>query len=192
MKHLQQEQQQWQEERDRLKAEFARRERVLAERHQVLEKMRTELRQLHRETLEMRLAASELAAELRAGTSSPIALDELIPKLRRKIAEHFQEDRDALAAQRENIVGLLQKLQAQRHDADRARKSVHQWFVRRQRQIEEDSARLIARQYELDREAAQDQLRAREWEQERLDLQERVRQLGKQVAGTSPLVVEEA
>ncbi len=181
LNNLRHEQQQWQEERKRTRLEFVRREKALNERQQALERLRCELRQLHQETLEMRLAAEELAAELRCDAST-LRLNELIPRIRQKIADHFQEDRDALSAQREGVVDLLQRLQTQRQDADRARKSVQQWFVRRQRQIEEDSARLIARQYELDSEAAQSEKRAQGWEQERLDLQQNARRLAKQVA----------
>ena len=77
----------------------ARRSEQLDRSRAALEQFRGELGQLHRETLEIRLATEELWVQL-SGVAPPAALIQSLGGIRNKLAEHYRSAQSELRRER--------------------------------------------------------------------------------------------
>ena len=80
----------------------ARRSEQLDRSRAALEQLRGELGQLHRETLEIRLATEELWVQL-SGVAPPAALIQSLGGIRNKLADHYRSAQSELRARKEEI-----------------------------------------------------------------------------------------
>jgi hypothetical protein len=110
-----------------------------------LRQVRGELQQLHRETLEIRLATEELWIEL-AGTAPPAVLTHSLGRVRSRLADDYDLARSELTEQQKELEGVRKELAAQCEAFIGRKKQFEQWASTRQQQIELQARRLVARE----------------------------------------------
>ncbi len=161
--------------RDKLTA----RQATLDQRRASLEQMKQQVFELHRETIELRMVAEQLWQH--AARGKPVAeLTQSLGTLRAKLVDEFRVSHDELTHKEQHLRELASKLNGRQHQLKQQRDELNQWLERQNAGIEEQAARLVARELELD--AQQRAIREREaaWRAERLELQAHLRQLTKQ------------
>ena len=152
------------------------REAEIDAREAALHQLQEELRGSQREMLEMRLATEEIWAQL-SGALAPASLTRSISQVRAKLADHYRQTIDELA-QRSEQFELVRRDLAQQLDAlEQQREELQAWAERRQADIEEQAARLVAREQELDRQQQHYEQMESRWHMERADYQAEIRQL---------------
>lgn len=156
--------------------DFDHRNSLLEQRHDAIQQMHQEVMQRHRESLEMRLAIEELWADL-AGRNAPAALAQSLAQIRTKISDHFSIQSDYLDGQREEIQKQIELLQAKTTDLREQQQTVQQWTERQNKEVELQAARLVAREQELDCQTKKIGRREAEWEDQRRELQNEIRDI---------------
>jgi thymidylate synthase ThyX len=147
--------------------------------------MKQQVFELHRETIEMRMVAEQLWQH--TAKAKPMAeLTQSLGTLRAKLADGFRVSHDELTVKEQHLRDLASKLRDRQRQLKQQRAELNQWLERRTAGIEEQAARLVAREVELD--GQQDEIREREaaWRAERRELQARVRQFTRQLHPQSP------
>jgi chromosome segregation ATPase len=164
-------------------AEVEERRRALARRSEhvdqcrrALEPLRRELGQMHRETLELRLATEELWAQL-SGAAPPAALTRSLGQVRAKLAEEYRRSGADLARQRKELEEIRGQLTGQHESVVRQRRDLDAWAASQREEIERQAQRLVAREQQLEREHAQVEEQARQWKSRELGYQQEIRQL---------------
>lgn len=151
-------------------------ETQLQQRRTALEQLQSELQAGQREVLEMRLATEETWAQL-AGALTPATLTRSIAQVRAKLADHYQHTLQEIADRRRDLSDIATQLANEHSRIDEQRAKIELWAGRREEDIEQRAARLIAREQELDRQQRHyEQLEIR-WAAERNAFRERIRQL---------------
>ena len=145
-----------------------------------LEQVRAEVTALHRQSLEMRLVAEQLWAQI-SSRMSPADVAHAIAQLRLKLAEHYRLEELALDAKKQELIELSDRIARQHHELTVLQRGLKDWSAARQEEIEEQAARLVGREQEL--EAQQDDFRqARtQWLGERLSYEQQLRELRAQL-----------
>jgi chromosome segregation ATPase len=145
-----------------------------------LEQFRTELKRLHRETLEIRLATEELWAQL-SDAAPPAALTRSLGRIRTQLADEYRlanaellEQKKELASIRDQLVEQYEKLRHERRQFDCA-------AAARRQEADEQAARLIAREHELEDAESRFTAESQRWEIERREYQQEIRRLRLQV-----------
>ncbi|MBN1910549.1 MAG: hypothetical protein JW818_12465, partial [Pirellulales bacterium] len=138
--------------------------------------LREELAAMHRSTLEIRLATEELWAQL-AGAAPPAALTRSLGQIREKLAEDYRLANRDLARQRKELVDLRQELSAQYDAVGKQKERLAGWIATREQDIQDQAARLVAREQELDRQETTMRDHATQWQSERLGYQREIRRL---------------
>jgi len=123
---------------------------------------------LHREALEMRLAAEELASRLASKTSGP-DISSALAELRARLADEYRQAEMDLTRQREELQMLRAELHQHCQRVQRQRAAWEEWAVRRQEQLDRLAAELVHRQEELDRREAEHQAARLRAQAERLE-----------------------
>lgn len=126
----------------------------------VLENLRSEVSNVHREALEIRLATEELWARL-AGAAPPAALTRSLGQIRAKLAEQYQQANAELAEQRREIKVLRGQLRPQFEKLTEQKRQIERWAAACQEECRQQADRLAARELEIHR--AEARLR-REWD----------------------------
>lgn len=171
------------QEREQWQARLADEQRLLARRGEELDARRVELeqlqhtlRQLHKETLETRLACEELMGQL-SGAVPAAALTSSISHLRRRLDDQFRLAQSDLSQQQQELA-KLQSLLVEGHERLNKQKAELQAWVRgREATIEQQAARLVAREQELDSQQGQIQSQQSRWQEERQGYQQEIRRL---------------
>ena len=168
--------QQLRKEQQQRDAVLGERETELDNREAAIEQMRIELRNTEREALEMRLATEETWNQL-AGMMAPAALMRSISIVRAKLADHYRQTLETIAAKsadletvRRDLASQLDALEAQRHE-------LQLWAERRHEDIEHQAARLVAREQELDRQQEHYEQMETRWNLEQIEYQAEIRRL---------------
>jgi hypothetical protein len=161
------------EQRD---SKLNQREAELEQRQAALEQLQEELRATQREVLEMRLATEETWLQLQ-GALAPATLSRSISQVRTRLADHFQLATEELQTRRHELENVRLELTGQHSEFQLRRAELESWFVRRERDIEQRAARLVAREKELDAQQRQYDLDARRWQIERGDFQREIQKL---------------
>jgi len=181
---------QLEEERERMAAEHRRildaldgKRRALGRQSEVVDRsraaladMRSELIQMHRETLEIRLATEELWIQL-AGEAPPAVLTQSLGQVRAKLADDYRQSQAELAERKREIESLRGQLATEHQKLLRKKKDLENWAARRHDEAAKQAQRLLARERELARQAAHYEQQRRQWEAERLDDRQRLRRL---------------
>jgi len=141
-----------------------------------VEQLRKELGQVHRDTLEMRLATEELWARLSA-TASPAAVSRTLAEIRAKLRQDYRDageelrrEKEALEAVRGQLTEQHERLVKQKHDFER-------WAEAERRDIERMAQSLFTREQELHEQETLLAEHVRRWQGERVAIQEELRRL---------------
>jgi hypothetical protein len=164
------------------KRELESRETIVERQRVAMEQMRTEIGQVHRQSLEMRLIAEQLWAQI-TGRLSSAEITRSIASLRLQLSQQYEQEQKALAKQKEELVQLADRLQLQHQLLATERQEVRSWGSARQAGIEQQARQLVEREQQL--EAEQQELRSarqllhddrRRYEQEIRDLAAQLRE----------------
>ena len=164
------------------KREVESRETIVERQRVAMEQMRTEIGQVHRQSLEMRLIAEQLWAQI-TGRLSSAEITRSIASLRLQLSQQYEQEQKALAKQKEELVQLADRLQMQHQLLAAERQEVRNWGSARQAGIEQQARQLVEREQQL--EAEKQELRSarqilhddrRRYEQEIRDLAAQLRE----------------
>lgn len=164
-------------------AQLAQKQQALEEhaqrvdhRQTAVERSRLELTRLHREAIEMRLAAEELQAQL-AGSLAPAAWERSLAALRQRLTEYYRLEAAALAEQRTELEALKAELGAEHDKLSLRHQELQAWAGVRQAELQQQAARLEAREQELVRQQNVWQGQEQVWREDRFILQQEIRRL---------------
>jgi chromosome segregation ATPase len=170
-------------ERENVESEFATEHRRLERRQQeadrretALEQLQAELAHSQREGLEMRLATEEIFSQL-AGALAPASLSRSIAQTRAKLADSYRVREDELSQREQQLEHVRNEVAVEHEKLVRKRAELDAWIRRRQQEIEEQAARLVAREQELDRQESHFAQLERSWCDERSEYQREIRRL---------------
>lgn len=162
--------------------EVESRENIVERQRVAMDQMRTEIGHVHRQSLEMRLIAEQLWAQI-TGRLSSAEITRSIAALRLQLSQQFEQEQKALAKQKDELVQLADRLQMQHQLLATERQDVKNWGAARQAGIEQQARQLVEREQQL--EAEQQELRTarqllhddrRRYEQEIRDLAAQLRE----------------
>jgi chromosome segregation ATPase len=180
-------------DRDRLAAEMDQHRRAIAYRSEqldrsraALEQLRNELGQIHRETLEIRLATEELWGQV-CGVAAPAAVTQSLSRIRAKLAEHYRMANADLQQHREEIERLRADLAQQHEQIVRRKQQVDQWATCCREEAQEQAARLAAQADDLARRETELRQQSHLWQVERLRLQQEIRRWQARAAARAEL-----
>ncbi len=175
------ERRQLEEQRQRVEGEWQKRRESLQLANDQLElrraavdQMRGELALVQRETLETRLAAEELLAQL-AGAVPSAQLTHQLARSRSKLSEHYRLQIDELAAQRRQLESLSAQLPEQHEKLNRQKRELEAWLTARQAELEKMAEQLAAREQLIDRQQGHLEQHRIDWDRERNEYQQQVR-----------------
>lgn len=162
--------------------ELESRESIVERQRVAMEQMRTEIGHVHRQSLEMRLIAEQLWAQI-TGRLSSAEITRSIAALRLQLSQQFEQEQKSLSKQKEELVQLAERLEMQHQLVATERQEVRNWGAARQAGIEQQARQLVEREQQLETE--QQELRAarqalhddrRRYEQEIRDLATQLRE----------------
>jgi hypothetical protein len=175
------EQQHREQQLDEREAELDARETALAQ-------LQSDLRSSQREMLEMRLATEETWAQL-SGALAPASLTRSIAQVRARLADHYRATLDEITHRAAVLEELRTDLAQQLAAHESQRQELHTWAERRHADVEQQAARLVAREQELDRQQQHYEQMESQWHVDRAELQAEIRRL---LATIRNLEIEEA
>ena len=133
------------------RAALRRQRDKLQTRGRVLQRMLANLKLIHRESREVRLATEQLWVHL-SEKAPPTVLTESIGRIRDKLADHFRLMSTNVARQKESIQRLGSKLRDHFHQLKQQRDELERWLMRRDEDFQQQTARLVAREQQFDRQ----------------------------------------
>ena len=100
-----------------------------------------------------------------------------LAEIRVQLAGHYRLELETVATRRDELKQFGQRLGKKCRQLDAQRAELTAWVDSRQKHLEQEAARLVAREQEL--QQGEEQLRnlQADWQQERLDLQQQIRAL---------------
>jgi hypothetical protein len=141
-----------------------------------LERLRAELQRLHRETLEIRLATEELWAQL-SGAAPPAALTRSLGRIRAQLADRYRAADDELLERKKEQESIRGQLAEQYEKLAARKEQFERWAAVREQEAEQQAARLIAREQEVNDAESRLADRSRQWEIERGEYEREIRRL---------------
>jgi hypothetical protein len=141
-----------------------------------LDQLRGELGQMHRETLELRLATEQLWAQL-SGSAPPATLTQSLGQVRAKLTEEYREANAELSGQKQELEEIRGQLAEQHEKLVAQKRAMDVWTARQREEILTQADRLVARERQLERERSQRSEEARQWQSRELDYQQAIRRL---------------
>ncbi len=148
----------------------------LDHRRATIEQSQAEVTDLHRETLELRLATEELWSQL-AGVMTPAALTQALGQTRSRLAQHFRLSLSEIDNRRAELEALRSEMAIQHGQLASQSQELQDWVAARESELAEQAGRLAVREEELET-LATDQRRAQEqWLAERVRLEQEIRRL---------------
>jgi uncharacterized protein (DUF3084 family) len=181
-------------ERDAVLADLNEKRRSLERRsehvdqcHAALERSRSELGRMHRETLEIRLAAEELWIRL-SDAAPPAALTQSLGQIRAKLADHYRLAGSELAEKKKELEALRKCLAEEHRKLSETKSQLERWAAQRHEEIEQQAKRLLARELEIEQQDGEFRDLARQWQAERLGYQQEIRRLQAQVPDADPAI----
>lgn len=146
----------------------------------VVERMRADVAAMHREAIESRLAAEQLQAHL-ATAGSPAEITKQLAERRNRLADAFALERRVVSEQQAELRALAAELLEQQSSLNGEREQLNQWLRRQENDLEQQAARLIAREHELNRQQQTFAEREQVWANQRSELQHQIRELMSQL-----------
>jgi hypothetical protein len=154
-------------------------------RRSALQQLHADVTRMYRDALEMRICTEELWGRLTEKVS-PAKLTKRLAELRRRLTDQFHLANQSLSEQRQELHGLVTRLETQHSEISQQREKLQQWLARRHTEIERQAARLVGREQELDRQRAEIQKAEASWAEQRRDYEETIRQLRRQIVHCGP------
>jgi hypothetical protein len=145
-----------------------------------LEQVRNEALSLHRQSIEMRLLAEQLWSQI-TSRLSPAEVTQSLAQLRVKLADHYRLEEEQLAARKNELVELGERIAAQHEELVQLRSGLRDWAAARQTEIEQQAAALVQRELALD--SKEDGFRQDEhaWQSDRRRYEQQIRDLTHQL-----------
>jgi hypothetical protein len=145
-----------------------------------LENVRSEALSLHRQSLEMRLLAEQLWAQI-TSRLSPAEVTQSLAQLRTKLAEQYRLEEDQLDTKKRELVELAERITGQHQELTQLRKGLREWASARETEIEHQASALVNRELALD--AKEDGFRQshQAWQAERRRYEQKIRELSSQL-----------
>jgi hypothetical protein len=141
-----------------------------------LKQLRGELQQLHRETLEIRLATEELWTQL-SGSATPAAMTRSLGRIRSQLADQYRVANAELLERKKELETIRDQLVEQYEKLVEQKRQFDQWRIDRQAESEQQAAELSAREREIkDRQSLFDN-HERRWQLDRLEYEQEIRRL---------------
>ncbi len=175
------------DQRDKMQVELEAKRKQLALRSEQLDcaqtalrHLRAELSEMHRQTLELRLATEELWMQL-SGTIPPATLTRSLSRIRGSLAETYRVENAELARRKLELRSIGSELAEDHKSLQQQKVELDAWIVRHQREIEQQAQRLVAREQELHDQEAGFEEKARGWATSRLEYQQEIRRLRDQL-----------
>jgi len=147
----------WETERDSQKADLRRQQDMLAlhadnleTRRQRLDRLRAELEETNRQTLELRLAVEEAAAELMQ-TAGSEATKRRIDEAHAILGEYYRHTRESLLEQRQELDQAFVRMQQQREEFRSERQLLVEWIGKQEEQLAAREQILASEREAIDR-----------------------------------------
>jgi hypothetical protein len=140
-----------------------------------LEQVRDEALKLHRQSLEMRLVAEQVWSQITV-MRSPAELTQTIASARLQLSEQYRIEEQQLAARREELLGLSEKVAQQHQELVQLRDGVRDWGLARQKEIERQARALAERESVLDTQQEKLRDRENEWNSQRREYDRQIRE----------------
>ncbi len=141
-----------------------------------LEQVRDEALKLHRQSLEMRLVAEQVWSQITA-TRSSTELTQSIAAARLQLSEQYRIEEQQLAARREELLEVSEKIAHQHHELVQLRDGVREWGLVRQKEIERQATALAEREHSLDDQQQETHRCKSEWNSQRREYERQIREL---------------
>jgi chromosome segregation ATPase len=139
--NLRREQAAWELDRDTQKADLRRQQDMLAlhaenleTRRQRLDRLRAELEETNRQTLELRLAVEESAAQLMQTAGSEVT-QQRIDEARAVLAEYYRHTRESLIRQHQELEQAQVRIEEQREGFRTERQTLVEWVTQQEAQL---------------------------------------------------------
>ncbi|WP_425617806.1 hypothetical protein NA78x_001495 [Anatilimnocola sp. NA78] len=184
---LQRERAAWDERSQTNDLEYVSRQRELESREAIVERqrvameqMRTEIGNVHRQSLEMRLIAEQLWAQI-TGRLSSAEITRSIASLRLQLSHQYEQEQKALTKQKDELVQLAERLQGQHTLLSAERQEVRNWGMARQAGIEQQARQLVEREQQLEAEQQEVRTARQNLHDERRRYEQEIRDLATQL-----------
>ena len=163
-------------ELEQRRTRLATRETALDQQQGAIEQLRSEITAAHRKSIEMRLMAEQLWAQVQ-GRMPPAEITQSIAQLRLKLAEQYRLEQQGLAEQKQELLRLAEKIAEESATLRTQRQELQTWFAAREEEIERHAKSLVTREQELLEQS--DQLREIEtrWNSDRRQLEQELRKM---------------
>ncbi len=152
----------------------------LDKREQHLQSLHDQITELHRESLELRVATEHIWTDFR-GHMPDEELAKSLAQHRAKLADHYKIANDELCRRREVLHQLQQHLSQQGEQLRRERLDMQMWIDRQRNEVEAKSATITAREFEFERREAELQRQSITWQQQREDYRHEIEQLSRRL-----------
>jgi len=181
---------QWQQRRDeadrasqirnaRQRDDILRRREQLEQQETVLHRLRDDVAAIHRQTLELRLAAEELWARLTAKVP-PAKLVKQLGEVRRRLTDQYRFAVDTIDEKRTDLESLRQNLDATQATFLKQRETLQNWHEQRRAELDQQARQLASDQEALNQREQQLLARESAWLQERTRMEAELRRLRSQ------------
>ncbi len=129
---------------------LARRSRYVDNCHAKLVQLRAELGEMHRETLDVRLATEELWVQL-SGTTPPAALAQSLSEMRSRLSQHYRESAADLGRQKSELETAREEMAEQLEAVMKRKREVDAWACHQEEELQQQAKRLRDREAEIQR-----------------------------------------
>ena len=162
------------------KREVESRETIVERQRVAMEQMRAEIGHVHRQSLEMRLIAEQLWAQI-TGRLSSAEITRSIAALRMQLSQQFEQEQKSLTNQKEELLQLAERLELQHQLVNTERQDVRNWGAARQSGIEQQARQLVEREQQLETEQQELRTARQALHDDRRRYEEEIRDLATQL-----------
>lgn len=160
---------------------LARRSRYVDNCHAKLVQLRTELSEMHRETLDVRLATEELWVQL-SGSTPPAALTQSLAEVRNRLSRHYRESAADLDRQKSELETARADLSEQLEALMKRKQEVDGWARCQEEELRRQAKRLRDREADIQRREADLNDASHLRESERLAFEAEIHHLKRRIA----------
>jgi hypothetical protein len=146
--------------------------------------LRAELQQMHRETLEIRLATEELWIKL-SGAAPPDALSNPLGRIRNRLADQYRLTNAELLKQKEELENIRDKLVEQYRNLVEQKQRFERQMDAGREESQKQASMLIAREQKLLEQQTQFEEESQQWHVARMQYEQEIRLLRLELARQS-------
>lgn len=160
------------------------RETALEQQQAALDQLRGEITSAHRQSIEMRLMAEQLWAQVQ-GRMPPLEITQSIAQLRLKLGEQYKLEQQGLGEQKQELLKLAEKVAEQSTTLRTQRHELQNWFASRESEIERHAEALVLRERELMEQTDKLHDSENRWNSDRRQLEQEVREIRSRLRQTA-------